>query len=151
MMAADPDPATPKIPASCNAERPAACDALDVQLRVLIVDDSSSFLQVAQVILERQGVSVVGVAASIGEGLRQADELRPDVVLVDVVLADESGFELARLLRERQPSGGPAAILISTHAEEDFADMVSDCPAAFLPKSELSAAAIHRVLQAGAS
>jgi DNA-binding NarL/FixJ family response regulator len=120
-----------------------------VQLRVLIVDDSSSFLQIARVILERQGLSVVGVASSVGEGLTQAEQLRPDVVLVDVVLADESGFELARRLRERQPSGGPAAILISTHAEEDFADLVTDCTAtAFLPKSELSAAAIQRILHA---
>jgi DNA-binding NarL/FixJ family response regulator len=123
-----------------------------VQLRVLIVDDSSSFLQVARVILERQGLSVVGVAASVGEGLARAEQLRPDVVLVDVVLADESGFELARRLRESRPSGGPTAILISTHAEEDFADLVTDCPAAaFLPKSELSAAAIHRILQASPS
>ena len=103
-------------------------------------------------ILERQGLSVVGVAASVGEGLQRAEQLRPDVVLVDVVLADESGFELTRRLRERQPLGSPAAILISTHAEEDFADLVTDCPAAaFLPKSELSAAAIHRVLDAGTS
>jgi DNA-binding NarL/FixJ family response regulator len=123
-----------------------------VQLRVLIVDDSSSFLQVARVILERQGLSVVGVAGSVVEGLERADQLQPDVVLVDVVLADESGFELARRLGERQPSGGPAAILISTHAEEDFADLVTDCPAAaFLPKSELSATAIHRILEDGAS
>jgi CheY-like chemotaxis protein len=138
-----------EIPASCNASRVAACNAPGVQLRVLIVDDSSSFLQIARMILERQGLSVVGVAASVGEGLERAEELQPDVVLVDVVLADESGFELARRLRERQTSGGPAAILISTHAEEDFADMVTDCPAAaFLPKSELSADAIHRILDA---
>ena len=103
-------------------------------------------------ILERQGLSVVGVAASVGEGLERAEQLQPDVVLVDVVLADESGFELARRLRERRPSGGPIAILISTHAEEDFADLVTECPAAaFLPKSELSAAAIQRILQTSAS
>lgn len=119
-------------------------------LRVVIVDDSESFLGVARGLLERQGLPVVGVAGSIEEGLRCCEEVQPDVVLVDIVLAGESGFELARRLAECERPCAPVAILISTHSEEDFADLIADSPAAaFLSKSDLSADAIRRVLHGG--
>jgi DNA-binding NarL/FixJ family response regulator len=116
-------------------------------LRVVIVDDSDPFLDAARVLLERQGVSVVGVASTTAEALGRAGQLRPDVVLVDIKLAGESGFECARRLDEDDNVVVPAVILISTHAEEDLADLIAESPAAgFLPKSELSADAIHRIL-----
>jgi DNA-binding NarL/FixJ family response regulator len=118
-----------------------------VKLRCLIVDDSSSFLEAAQALLEREGLSVVGHASSGGEALRAAEELRPDVVLVDISLGAESGFDVARSLLDREEDGGTAVILISTHSESDFADLIEASPAiGFLPKSELSAAGIRRMV-----
>jgi DNA-binding NarL/FixJ family response regulator len=118
-----------------------------VKLRCLIVDDSSSYLEAAQAMLEREGLSVVGVASSGGEALRRAEESRPDVVLVDISLGKESGFEVARRLVGDAEDGGAKVILISTHAEADFADLIATSPAiGFLPKSELSADAIRRML-----
>lgn len=121
-------------------------------LRVLIVDDNESFLDAARVLLQRQGLLIVGAASTTDEARRQADELRPDVVLVDIVLGAESGFELARRLAADDPKGGSTVILTSTHAEADFADLIGESPAAgFVPKSELSAAAIERVVDARTS
>jgi DNA-binding NarL/FixJ family response regulator len=118
-----------------------------VVLRVLIVDDSEPFLNVARALLEREGLSVVGVASTAADALARAEKLRPDALLIDITLAEESGFELARRLVERDPNGGPVVILISTHAREDFADLIAESPASgFLPKSELSADAIRRIL-----
>jgi CheY-like chemotaxis protein len=115
-------------------------------LRVVIVDDNKSFLDVAKALLEREGLPVVGVAGSVESALQCCEQAQPDVVLVDIVLAGESGFELTRRLAACERSGSPVAILISTHAEEDFADLIADSPAAaFLSKSDLSAAAIRRV------
>jgi DNA-binding NarL/FixJ family response regulator len=117
-----------------------------MNLRCLIVDDNPAFLEAARVLLEREGLSVVGVASRSAEALEQANELRPEVVLVDIMLGPESGFELTRRLAENG-NGGRKMILISTHAEADFADLIADSPAAgFLPKSELSASAILRTL-----
>jgi DNA-binding NarL/FixJ family response regulator len=111
----------------------------------LIVDDNASFLEVAVSVLEREGISVVGTASSIEEALRLAHELHPDVALVDIMLGKESGFDLARRLDEIR--SGVVAILISTHAEADFAELIDHAPAAgFVPKSELSAAAICRLV-----
>jgi two-component system nitrate/nitrite response regulator NarL len=116
-----------------------------VTLRVLIADDNASFLDAARVLLERQGLGVVGVAMTTAEALRQASELRPDVVLVDITLGQESGFELAQRLVDGQ--GGAAVILISTHAESDFAELIAESPATgFLPKLNLSADEIRRIL-----
>jgi DNA-binding NarL/FixJ family response regulator len=116
-----------------------------VTLRVLIVDDNPSFLDAARVLLERQGLGVAGVAMTTAEALRQATELRPDVVLVDISLGRESGFELAQRLNEGH--GQAAVILISTHAESDFADLIAESPATgFLPKLDLSADEIRRIL-----
>jgi CheY-like chemotaxis protein len=118
-----------------------------VALRCLIVDDNAHFLGAASDLLEREGVTVVDVASTSAEALRRAAELRPDVVLVDITLAGESGFDLARRLDEGGCCDGSAVILISTHEEADFADLIAESPAkAFLPKSELSVDAIRRIL-----
>jgi CheY-like chemotaxis protein len=122
------------------------CDA-EAMLRCLIVDDSPRFLDAARGLLERQGVTVVGVASSSAEALRRTRELRPDVTLVDIDLGGESGLELARRLHG-QPGPPPApVILISTHAEQDYAELVAASPAiGFLPKTALSADAIRALL-----
>jgi DNA-binding NarL/FixJ family response regulator len=116
-----------------------------VTLRCLIVDDSSRFLTAARGLLERQGMVVVGVASSGAQALRLAEQLRPDVTLVDIDLGGESGLHVAR---ELSGVGKPIpVILISTHAEEDFASLIAASPAiGFLPKAELSAAAIEDML-----
>jgi DNA-binding NarL/FixJ family response regulator len=118
-----------------------------VPVRALIVDDSQSFLGAARVLLEREGLSIAGLASTGAEALRQAETLRPDVILVDVFLGAESGLELARRLVADSRSDGATVILISSHAEADLADLIAGSPAAgFLPKTELSAHAIRRIV-----
>jgi DNA-binding NarL/FixJ family response regulator len=119
-----------------------------VSLSLLIVDDSPVFLDAARGLLERDGLSVVGVASTSTMAIDAAERLHPDVVLVDILLGEESGIDLARRLVERSRGAAPAiVILISTEAEDDFAELIAASPAsAFLPKSDLSAAAIRRLL-----
>jgi CheY-like chemotaxis protein len=116
-------------------------------LRCLLVDDNGAFLEAARLLLEQEGVTVVGVASSIAEALREARALLPDVILVDIGLGEESGFDLARLLTQDGRAGGAEVILISTGAEADYRELIDESPAAgFLAKSELSARAIGRIL-----
>ncbi|MDQ1484341.1 MAG: hypothetical protein QOJ62_34, partial [Actinomycetota bacterium] len=82
-------------------------------LRCLIVDDSETFRDAARRLLERDGLAVVGMASTLAEGLRSARDLKPDVTLIDVHLGAESGFDLARRLREERPSASTAVILTS--------------------------------------
>ncbi len=116
-------------------------------IRLLIVDDNQSFLEAARVLLEREGLTVAGVASTSAEALREAETLRPDVFLVDISLGEESGFDLVQRLVEDNLADEAAVVLISTHAEEDVSDLIAASPAAgFLPKAELSATAIRRIV-----
>ena len=124
-------------------------------LRCLLVDDSDAFLETASLLLEREGLTVAGVASSIAEALKQARALRPDLILVDIGLGQESGFTLARLLaRDDQDADdqdthdqGADVILISAGAAADYADLIAESPAAgSLAKSELSEWRIDRTL-----
>ena len=112
------------------------------------MDDNPGFLQTACRILERGGITVVGVASTGNEALRRVKELEPNVALVDIDLGRESGFDVAQQLTSDGDAPAPTVILISTHAEQDFADLIADSPAAaFVSKADLSAAAIEDVLR----
>lgn len=114
---------------------------------VFIVDDSQDFLGVASAVLEREGMSVVGVAQGSAGVLEQVERLRPDAVLVDITLGDESGFEVARDLCAGNEISA-TVILISTRSETDLADLLAESPAAgFVPKAELSAERIRQLVR----
>jgi DNA-binding NarL/FixJ family response regulator len=136
-----------RIPAGSNARRRTRCHAIGVTLGVLIVDDNRPFLEAARVLLEREGMRVAGVAATSAEALRRAADLRPDVVLVDIALGRDSGFDVARRLTGHGDSDAPAVILMSTYSGADFADLIDQSVATgFLPKQELSADAIRQLV-----
>ncbi len=87
------------------------------------------------------------MASTNADGLRQVQQLRPDVTLVDVNLGEESGFDLAETLQDIDDWSPVPVILISTHAEPDLADLIETSPAiGFLAKSALSAGAITAAL-----
>jgi two-component system, NarL family, nitrate/nitrite response regulator NarL len=133
------------FPASRNAAVPYPGQSDHMPLRCLLVDDNDAFLETASVLLEREGLTVVGVASGIAAALRQAGALRPDLILVDIGLGDESGFDLARILARDDP--GADVILISAAAEADYAELIAESPAAgFLAKSELSVRGISQIL-----
>jgi DNA-binding NarL/FixJ family response regulator len=121
-------------------------DAGAVLTHCLLVDDNEAYTETARRVLDQGGVKVTGTASSIAEARARASELRPDVVLIDIALGSENGFDLARRLAGDAASG-LAVIMISSGAEDDYADLVADSPAlGFLPKAELSADGIQRIL-----
>ena len=118
-----------------------------VPLRCLIVDDNESFLEIAAASLAGADLDVVGTATTSAEALRQVRKLQPEVVLVDINLREESGFELARMLVGRFPPLAAGVVLISTRAEQDFGGLIKASPAAgFIPKTQLSARAVRELV-----
>jgi two-component system, NarL family, nitrate/nitrite response regulator NarL len=119
-------------------------------VRCLIVDDSRGFLVAARRLLEHGGITVAGVASNGAEALVRVEELNPDVVLVDIDLGGESGLELASRLHgatNDAATNGTRIIMISTHSEQDYRDLIADSPAVgFLSKVTLSADAIRDLL-----
>jgi CheY-like chemotaxis protein len=112
-------------------------------LRVLLVDDNQDFIDAAVRLLEAQGLTVAGTASTADAAVALAARLRPEVVLVDIKLGRESGIDLAHRLSGGPGREAPRVVLISTHAEEDFRDLIEASPAVgFVAKSTLSADAI---------
>jgi CheY-like chemotaxis protein len=118
-----------------------------MELRCLIVDDSPHFLSAARGLLEHDGMVVVAVATNGDDAVRRATELGPDVTLVDIDLGGESGFDVVRRLTRETGLAPATVILVSTHAEDDYEDLISASPVAgFLAKTRLSAPAIRDLL-----
>ncbi len=116
-----------------------------MSLRCVIVDDDARFREAAQALLESGAMTVAGMASTCAEALRLVETLHPDVVLLDIRLGEESGFDAARQLAARGQA--TAVIMISTHAAADYADLIAESPVTgYLSKAELSAAAISRIL-----
>jgi CheY-like chemotaxis protein len=120
-------------------------------MRCLIVDDSADFVDAARGLLECEGITVVGVASTSVDALRLFDELRPDVTLVDINLGGESGFDLAEQIHRAGGSSPSPVILISTHAAQDFEELIETSPAiGFLSKSALTCGAIDDLVAGSA-
>ena len=113
---------------------------------ILIVDDHPSFRSTARVLLQAEGFEVVGEAEDGDSAVRAAQELRPDVVLLDVQLPDFDGFEVAARLRSLN-GATPAIVLTSSRDGSDFGPLVAESGArGFVPKAELSGSALSALL-----
>jgi DNA-binding NarL/FixJ family response regulator len=115
-------------------------------MTVLIVDDHPSFRATARAILQAEGFDVIGEAENGVAGLREAKQLHPDLVLLDVQLPDFDGFEVASRLTRN--GSGPRVVLTSSRDAADFGPLVAQSGAeGFVPKAELSGAALKAVLE----
>jgi len=112
---------------------------------VLIVDDHEAFRLSARRLLETEGFSVVGEAPDGMTALRCAREMAPDVVVLDVMLPDIDGFDVAkRLCADGDP---PAIILTSSRDPSDFAPLIAASGArGFVPKSDLTGEALRALI-----
>ncbi len=110
---------------------------------VVIVDDHSSFRASARTLLELEGFEVVGEATDGKSGLEIAEQLEPELVLLDVALPDTNGFEVAERL-----AGGPSKVILTSSREQrDLGRRVRSSGAlGFVPKDRLSGQALTDLL-----
>ena len=84
---------------------------------ILVVDDDPLIRTVVRAALETAGFAVAE-AASGPEGLAQVGELRPDLVLLDVVMPGSDGFEICRVLRERTAGAHLPVVMMTSHDDD---------------------------------
>ena len=115
---------------------------------VLIVDDHAEFRRAARLLLEAHGFLVVGEAPDGADGLRAADDLQPDVVLLDVMLPDTDGMAVAD--RMSTLDNAPMVVLTSSRRRGDFGPRLDQCSArAFVYKGDLSGDVLAELTSGG--
>jgi DNA-binding response OmpR family regulator len=94
---------------------------MDRPVRVLIVDDEHDILETLDYSLQMRGFEVATAEDGL-EALEKAKRLRPDVLLLDVMLPGCNGYEVSRMLKEwmeNDPAATPFPILLVTARKVD--------------------------------
>ena len=86
--------------------------------RILIIDDDPELSRMIGFILQKSGYEVE-TANNGKEGLTKADDLRPDLIVLDVMMPDMSGIEVCQKLRERPVTRSVPIIMLSALADID--------------------------------
>jgi excisionase family DNA binding protein len=92
---------------------------------VLIVDDDERLREYVRVNLEMEGYTV-HEAGSADEGMKVLDELRPDLVLLDVMMPKVDGWEMLQLMHERHGVGSVPVVMFSGKVDEAAADQAAE-------------------------
>ena len=108
------------------------------RLDVLVVDESEAFLSsTLHWIASRPDLRLVGTAGNGADALAAVERLRPDLVIVEAVLAGVDGFRLARALKKREDA--PLVLLVTFHASAAARDQAYAAGAdGFLAKYDFS-------------
>ncbi len=115
---------------------------------VLVVDDHASFRARARQMLEMSGYEVVGEAGDGATAVAAALRLRPDLILLDVVLPDMNGFDVANRIARDVPA---LVVMTSSHDVTAYRTrMRSSAAAGFIAKEDLSGTAFAAIVGEGA-
>jgi len=118
------------------------------RIRTIIVDDHQVFRGLLRKLLGRYpGIEVVAEAETAEESLRQASDLLPNLMTVDINLPGMNGFELTRILKEQYPA--TRVIIISVNGNPAFQREARDLCCPYVAKESLYAelpAALQRVM-----
>ncbi len=89
------------------------------KIRVLIVDDHAILRSGLRILLNTQpDMEVIGEAADGQAGISEAQRLNPDVVLMDITMADMSGIEATRLIKRNLPD--VRVLVLTMHENEEY-------------------------------
>ncbi len=87
-------------------------------IRILLVDDHEVIRVGLRTVLNQQhGLKVVGEAAAMADAIRQAQKLKPDLILMDIRLPDGSGIDACREILTAQPD--TRVIFLTSYSDDD--------------------------------
>ncbi len=95
----------------------------DKRHTVMVVEDSPSTLAMLKMILESSGYSVVATRDGL-EALQRFDEMRPDLVLLDLDLPTISGFRLIQLFRNADSPRAVPVVVVTGYDYEEAEEVV---------------------------
>jgi two-component system, NarL family, response regulator NreC len=122
-----------------------------LSIRVLLVDDHALMRTGLRMMLETQeDFEIVGECETGNDAIRRAQELRPDVILMDIALPDILGIEATRAIKKVLPK--TAVLALTMHeSEEYFFEMLNAGASGYLPKKAAPTELLNaiRVVHAG--
>jgi len=86
--------------------------------KVLIVDDHGLILEGLQIVIEREGMEVVGQATTGRQALAMTKECKPDVVLLDIRMPDMDGLEALAAIKSSTPS--TTVIILTSYGNPEY-------------------------------
>jgi DNA-binding NarL/FixJ family response regulator len=106
-------------------------------LRILLVDDSAEFLEsAARFLTMYQDLNLIGSANSGYDAIARVQELRPDLVLIDLAMPGMNGLETTRLLKARAEA--PRVVIMTLHDNSEYRDAAREAAAdGFIAKSAI--------------
>ena len=96
-------------------------------IRLMLADDHRMLREGLRRSMTDEGFDVVGEAGDGDEAVRLADELRPDVILMDVTMPEIDGVEATRQHPQRTPE--IKIVMLTMHADQEVADRPPSGPA----------------------
>ncbi len=88
--------------------------------KILVVDDSKTALMMEREILERRTTYQCVTASDGEEAVEKAQQERPDLVLMDVVMPRMNGFEACKRMRQQASTREIPIVLVTTRGEESY-------------------------------
>jgi len=114
--------------------------------RVLVIDDAKYIFKAVKMALEPKGFEVVGHAENGKIGLEMYDQLRPDVVTLDVTMPVMDGIETATLLCKKEPEA--KIVMVSAITDEGLRKSAMDAGVKyFAPKPFQPDELVSKVLE----
>jgi DNA-binding NarL/FixJ family response regulator len=112
--------------------------------RIMIIDDHEISRAAFCALLRSEGADVIAELSTDRDALAMARALRPEVIIVDVTPAADTGFAIARLLRALRPAP-PIVILTSSTDRTRFGAQLDGHK--FIAKADIRSAAIARLVR----
>jgi two-component system, NarL family, nitrate/nitrite response regulator NarL len=104
-----------------------------MSMRVIMIDDHALFRVGLQGLLEQRGIEVIAAIAEGSEGIKLAEEMQPDIILLDLRMPDMSGLEVLQRIKEKEIKI-PVVMLTTSNEEQDLVEALRNGAQGYLLK-----------------
>jgi DNA-binding NarL/FixJ family response regulator len=124
-----------------------AAKNLQKTIRVLIADDHRLFAQALEAILNDDGrIAIVGQARDGNEAVALAEQLEPDVILMDIAMPGMDGFQATRVIKQARP-GARILMLTGSDSRSDVDRARTAGAAGYVTKDRIAAELIDAIVE----
>jgi DNA-binding response OmpR family regulator len=95
---------------------------MNTKARILVVDDNRSVVRIIQVLLQKESFEVLTAFDGL-EGLQKAQEEKPDLIILDIVMPRMDGYEVCRLLQDDPDTAVIPVLILTVKGQVDDPDL----------------------------